>query len=284
VNSEISDVSDTSFWVAYYRAKESLRKDSLFQDPLAQLLVGDRGKAISDSMGHISKYTEWSVVSRTVIIDRFIQRLTLEGVDAVVNLGAGLDTRPYRLDLPATLQWVEADYPHIISYKSEKLQQLKPRVNLSRVAVDLSNASERKAFLRSVAPTAKKILVLTEGVIPYLTEAQVADLSRDLLAEERISFWITEYFNPKVYPYLKSTVMKAKLQKAPFQFYPEQWLPFFQNLGWKEKETRFSGEIAVEFKRRPPAPAWVKLIWPLIPKQVREESLRMSGHTVFERP
>src|SRR4051812_7004500 len=118
----IDNVSDTSFWVAYYRAKESDRKDALFQDPYAKALVGERGKRISDSMAGISRYTEWSVVSRTVIIDRFIQKSLNEGVDAVINLGAGLDARPYRMDLPSALQWIEVDYPNIIAHKSRVLR------------------------------------------------------------------------------------------------------------------------------------------------------------------
>ena len=74
---------------------------------MSAILVGERGKKISDSMGNTSRYTEWSVISRTVIIDRFIEKLIKDGVDAVINLGAGLDARPYRMNLPENLQWIE---------------------------------------------------------------------------------------------------------------------------------------------------------------------------------
>src|SRR5262245_5960497 len=110
----IGGVADTAFWVAYFRARESARKDALFQDPFAATLVGDRGRKIAESVAEISRYADWSVISRTVIIDRFIRQLLDEGVDAVVNLGAGLDTRPYRMQLPASLEWVEVDYPGIL--------------------------------------------------------------------------------------------------------------------------------------------------------------------------
>src|ERR1035441_2690519 len=107
----IDHVSDTALWVAYYRAKESKRPDALFHDPLAEVLLGDRGKKIADHMKTIGRYTEWSVISRTVIIDQFITKLIAAGVDIVLNLGAGLDTRPYRMNLPSTLRWFEVDYP-----------------------------------------------------------------------------------------------------------------------------------------------------------------------------
>ena len=51
---------------------------------------------------------EWMTVVRTVVIDRYLQEAIARGVDTVVNLGAGLDTRPYRMTLPASLSWVEA--------------------------------------------------------------------------------------------------------------------------------------------------------------------------------
>src|SRR4051812_14853423 len=119
----ISDVSDTAFWVAYYRALETARPDAIFKDPFAAALIGDRGKQISDAMGPMVRYTLWTLVSRTVIIDRQIERLVRdEGVDGVLNLGAGLDTRPYRMTgLPRELDWVEADYAHIVRHKAEVL-------------------------------------------------------------------------------------------------------------------------------------------------------------------
>jgi O-methyltransferase involved in polyketide biosynthesis len=93
--------------------KNIKRPDALFHDPLAKKLVGDRGKYFADSMADMSRYMEWSVISRTVIIDRFIEQMIKEGVDAVINLGAGLDTRPYRMNLPETFEWVEVDYSAI---------------------------------------------------------------------------------------------------------------------------------------------------------------------------
>jgi O-methyltransferase involved in polyketide biosynthesis len=46
---EIRDVSDTAIWVAYYRARETERPDAMFRDPLARVLVGDRGEKIARS-------------------------------------------------------------------------------------------------------------------------------------------------------------------------------------------------------------------------------------------
>ena len=285
--SEIDDVAATSFWVAYYRAKETERPDALFRDPLAQVLIGTRGKKISDSMGAISRYTEWAVLSRTVIIDRFIEKMVKNGVDTILNLGTGLDTRPYRMSLPENLNWIEVDYPKIIHHKTEALKNEKPKCRLTRFEVDLADNAKRKEFLDTVAPEAKKILVLTEGVLPYLTPDQVKALSNDLRSRKQILFWITEYFDARVFPYLRGSAINLKMQNAPFQFFPENWFGFFKDLGWVEKETRYTGEIAAEFHRDPPMPTWAKVILAVLPSYFKKRALahsaKMSGYTILER-
>src|SRR6266704_1678162 len=100
MDSPIKDVSDTAFWIAYLRALESNRGDALFHDPFAAQLAGERGRKISEAMP-TSRIVGWTVALRTKIIDEFIAFAINGGVDTVFNLGAGLDTRPYRLSLPS---------------------------------------------------------------------------------------------------------------------------------------------------------------------------------------
>jgi methyltransferase (TIGR00027 family) len=116
MTSSIRDVSDTALWVAVYRAQESARPDPLFQDPLATVLAGERGKQIADAMPY-PRIMNWFLVIRTVALDRLIQAAIEQGADTLINLGTGLDTRPYRMKLPPNLRWVEVDFPHIIDYK-----------------------------------------------------------------------------------------------------------------------------------------------------------------------
>ncbi|MGE0631853.1 MAG: class I SAM-dependent methyltransferase [Pseudobdellovibrionaceae bacterium] len=279
----IGDVSDTSFWVAYYRAKETERSDALFRDPFAKILIGEKGHKISESMPQVSRYTEWSVISRTVIIDRFIEKAIQEGVDTILNLGAGLDSRPYRMKLPSDLEWIEADYPNIIRHKSELLKSETPTCRLTRVEIDLADDVKRREFLKSVNQKARKVLVITEGVIPYLSPEEVTELGYDLLAQKSFLYWITEYFDPRVYKYLRNTVRAAKLKNAPFKFYPDNWNGFFKNLGWVEKETRFGFEIAREFKRTPPMPLVAKLMMPFMSKKMKREAAQMAGYMIFTR-
>src|SRR5690242_3090337 len=108
---KLEDISDTAHWVAHYRAVETEREDALFKDPYAKLLSGKRGQEVRnqvDRWGHFG----WFVSMRTKILDDLIvQTVSSHGVDTVLNLAAGLDTRPFRLNLPRHLNWVEVDFP-----------------------------------------------------------------------------------------------------------------------------------------------------------------------------
>ncbi|HWU44360.1 MAG TPA: SAM-dependent methyltransferase [Bdellovibrio sp.] len=280
---KIEDVSDTALWVAHYRSLESERSDALFRDPLAKVLVGERGQKIAENMQDIGRYTQWAVVSRTVIIDKFIQSLIAEGVDTILNLGAGLDTRPYRMNLPSTLNWIEVDYPKIITLKNERLKNENPRCRLRRVTLDLANEKERTAFLSEVNQSSKKILVLTEGVIPYLTQDQVRSLAEALRAQSNIHYWITEYFSPEVYKYLKRSLRTQKMKNAPFQFYPDDWTGFFEKSGWSPREIRYSGEIAKAAAREVPMPWYAALFMLFASKAIKERLGKMTGYMIFEK-
>lgn len=253
---EIHDVSDTALWVAVYRAQESERPDALFRDPYAGLLAGDKGRRIAAMADQGPRYSGWSIVIRTVIIDNYIHKLIAEGVDTVVNLGAGLDTRPYRLNLPPTLRWIEVDFPHMIELKNTKLAGEKPTCRLERVAVDLSDDTARRAFLAKIGSETKHALILTEGVAPYLTPEQVTALANDLRAQPSFRHWIVDYFSPKIFRYFNSRKRRAQMKNAPFQFMPQDWFGFFDRLGWKARETRYIGEESERHGRTIPLP-WI---------------------------
>src|SRR5579863_2005541 len=140
--STVRGISDTARWVAYFRARETERPDALFRDPYAERLAGELGLQIANTLPDGNKH-EWAWVARTYLFDHFLSRAIRDGADLVVNLAAGLDACPYRMNVPAALQWVEVDLPDIVSYKEEILGNEKPRCRLERVALDLSDVSAR---------------------------------------------------------------------------------------------------------------------------------------------
>jgi methyltransferase (TIGR00027 family) len=279
----IKDVSDTSLWVAYYRAQESKRKDALFKDPLAEILVGQRGKAIAEDMKGKIPYVEWTVIIRTVVIDEYIRKMVQEGVDTILNLGAGMDTRPYRMELPPALKWIEVDYPHIIAHKNKVLKNEQPTCQLTRVELDLADIQKRAAFFEQVNSQSKKVLILTEGVVLYLTEMQVSELANDLAGFPTFAYWVVEYLNPEIYPRIKDPVREAKLKNAPFQFFPSDWIGFFEQRGWVQKELTYHGEIAAKLNRPMPLSRFSFFYKLLTPKATLEKLRRMTGFLLLKR-
>ena len=284
-DSLIENVSDTAFWIAHCRALESERPDALFRDPLAGLLAGDRGKKIANAMP-VRFITAWIVAIRTRVIDDYIRWAIAQGVDAILNLGAGLDTRPYRLDLPESLLWIEADYPHIVEFKENLLSKEKPRFQLERVKLDLASLSERRKLLASVDARAKTILVLTEGVVPYLSLEEAASLAGDLRAVDHAHYWIVEYVSPQASKYRSRGRMSRMMQNAPFKFAPPNWFAFFEAHGWRSREIRYLVEEGDRLHRPIQLPPFLRLIFHIrgifASKEQRAAFRKFQGYAMLE--
>ncbi len=245
---QIENVSDTAFAVAHYRAAETERTDALFRDPLAGVLAGEHGKKMAAAMPMPFMVSQ-IVVIRTCVIDDFIQQAIAQGVDVIMNLGAGLDTRPYRMDLPESLLWIEVDYPRVIEFKDERLAGQHPRCKLERVPLDLANVAERRKLLAATNARAKKLLILTEGVVSYLSVEDVASLSDDLRALDHVEGWIVEYFSSELMKYRGRRRLRWNMQNAPFKFTPPDWFAFFASHGWQSKRIGYLVEEAENLGR-----------------------------------
>jgi methyltransferase (TIGR00027 family) len=245
----IRNISDTALLAAIYRARESERQDALFHDPFARRLAGERGDQIADSMP-FSNRNEWAWVVRTYLYDQFIAEQCRQGVDMVINLGAGLDSRPYRMALPATLQWIEVDLPGILSYKDEILSSERPVCALERVGLDLFDIPARRELFARLGSRASKSLILTEGLIIYFSADQVRALAEDLAAPAAFQRWILELSSPGLLRLLQKN-MGASLSQggSSLKFGPEEGPEFFVPCGWKPIDVRSPLKTAARFKR-----------------------------------
>jgi methyltransferase (TIGR00027 family) len=239
-----------------HRATESARLDALFRDPLAERLAGEQGRAIVAGVRWTDRNGCW-LVARTKIIDDAIADALVNGCDRVLNLAAGLDTRPYRLDLPPELTWIEADLPKLLAEKTQLLSDQTPRCRLTRTAVDLSVPHARDAFFNDALDGAKKTLVLTEGLSMYLEAADIAALS-DAIKRPEVTWWMLDF----AFPGLKKRINKNVAgisENAPFKFAPENGLAFFEERGWRTVEAESVLEAAHRFHR---LPIWMRpLVW-----------------------
>lgn len=280
----IRNVSDTALWVAIYRADESDRPDAHFRDPYARALAGARGEQILRSMPS-GRAMSWPMVVRTVLFDEFVMRMVRnERVDVVLNLAAGLDARPWRLDLPASLRWVDVDLPEMLDYKRRGLADAPARCRYEARAADLREAAVRRALFGEIGDSAKKVLILTEGLLVYLSEEQVTDLARDLATQASFRWWVIDLASPALLKMIQRQWGRRLSEgNAPFRFAPAAGPLFFEPLGWKEREFRSTWEESRRLKREISL-AWLwRFIGRFAPAKRREEWRRFSGTVLLER-
>lgn len=245
----ITNVSDTARWVAAYRAWETARPDALFKDPFAARLAGERGQAIASFVSS-RMHGGWPLITRTKLIDDLILASVAGGCDRVLNLAAGLDTRPYRLGLPPDLPWVEADLGPMIDEKERMLSAEKPVCRLTRERVDLADPAARGAFLERALAGARRALVVTEGLLPYLDPDVVRTLGRDLERRAEIRWWVLDVSSPAVLRMLRRR-MRFQLINAPMKFGPPDGVAFFEAMGWRALDVYSMFREASRFKRLP---------------------------------
>ena len=274
----IQHISDTARWAAVYRARETERKNALFRDPFARRLAGERGEQIA-KVTPFQEYHAYSWVTRTYLFDRIISEQIGQGADMVVNLAAGLDTRPYRMKLPASLKWVEVDLPEILAYKEDLLKTEKPTCPLERVPADLSSTETRRSLLDRLAGGSTKALVITEGLLLYLAAQEVSALAEDLKRYPAFKRWVLDIVSPGLLRMVqRSTSRQFGARVSPIQFAPEEGPQFLARYGWNPVEVHSIVKTAAKLKRLP----WFMRLFALLPENPTSSGSRpWSGVCLF---
>jgi len=247
----IRNISDTALLAAVYRARENEHPNALFRDPFASRLAGERGQEIAQSLA-FSEKNAWSWFTRTYLFDQFITRCLQEGCDTVINLAAGLDARPYRLGLPVDLKWIEVDLPEITDYKEQLLHDEKPSCALERVRLDLSDVNGRRELFQLVGKQSRQALIISEGLVIYLSSEEVGSLATDLATHEQFRYWLLDITSPVLLKMLRKKMGKAFDEAAaPFKFAPDDGPEFFTKFGWNPVAVRSLWHTAGALKRLP---------------------------------
>jgi methyltransferase (TIGR00027 family) len=247
--SPIHNISDTARWAAFYRAKENERPDAIFHDRLARRLAGERGEQIAVTMPSFEQHA-WTWVTRTYLFDQFVTEQVAQGVDMVINLAAGLDARPYRMALPPSLRWVEVDLPELLAYKDEILAGEEPACALERVRLDLADKSARRELFDRLGQTARKALIITEGLIIYIAPEEVGALAQDLARPPSFQLWTTDVASPGLLAMLQKNLGGPLGQGgAALRFGPAEGPDYFARFGWKAIDVRSMLKTAARLKR-----------------------------------
>ncbi len=280
----MNSIAKTAYLIAMYRALETERPGALFHDPFARYLSGQEGTLAAEVLGDKERNTT-VIAIRTCAIDEMLLHLVNSGkIDTVLNLGAGLDTRPYRLDLPPSLRWIEVDLPEILTYKEQKLSSERASCSLERIKLDLMDIASRQLLFSQINASAKQVLVITEGILSYLTEEQVASLANDLHRQSNFYWWLLELASPLI-PQNTQRNFKQKLFDQYFAnggttllFAPKQGKNFFQAHGWVVHEFRPFWQEAERLKRQSSLALLGACLLRLFAKQ---SWLAISQHTGF---
>lgn len=280
----IEHVSDTARWVAVYRAMESERPDALFRDPFARRLAGEKGTEIVRTLKD-GRSMAWAMIVRTQLFDEIIMaEIATNRIELVLNLAAGLDARPWRLELPSSLRWVDVDLPDILGYKLETLGDAKPKCGYEAVEADLTDAAVRRALFARMGAEAGRVLVVTEGLLIYLGAEDVGALASDLHAVPSFVRWVIDLANPRLLKMMsKSWGAAVASGNAPFKFAPANGTEFFNELGWDERAFYSTMEEAERLDREMKMMWLWKFIGRFYPERMREEFRRMSGIVLLER-
>ncbi|WP_083929361.1 class I SAM-dependent methyltransferase [Catelliglobosispora koreensis] len=173
-------------------------------DPLASLFA----TALSATQRAMVASGTGEVLSRTRIIDSML----LEWCPGrtVLNLGAGLCTRPYRLDLSTCVSLTEVDAAPVLELKTNILSGYSVSCPVHRIAGDA----------RSLPSTLTADVVLTEGLLVYLSPSELAALASCLPG----SHWIAD-----IVPASSAAFMAAQ---TGISLWGLDSLTVFEDAGW----------------------------------------------------
>jgi len=245
-------LTGTAHWIAAARAREWERADRLFDDPCAAQLAGTVGRAALAASERASSGENAFLPIRTRFFDDLL-RTEAERLDQVVLLGAGFDTRAFRLTLPERLRWFEIDTPELLDEKKSVLSDFGAVASCRRtvLAGDLA-ADWTTALLDAGFELGCRTGWLAEGVFFYLS----AEAVRLLLFETRRlagggSLIGADVFGsglltlPQMQPYLAARAER----RLPPPFTADDSVATLHDAGWPSVQLTLPGHLGLTYGR-----------------------------------
>jgi len=173
------------------RAIQSQWKHPILRDPWAEEAMRHIDYDISKQMKGVASWNMWRDVGPTIIatraatFDQLTTRYLADHPDAVVlQVGCGMDSRAFRINPPAGVQWFDVDYPDVIDLR----RQLFPESRMdspqqgNRDAYHLIGAPLEDLRWLDEVPRDRPGLLIAEGVLHYLNETEVKALLNAVVA------------------------------------------------------------------------------------------------------
>ncbi|GAF69516.1 unnamed protein product, partial [marine sediment metagenome] len=171
---------DTGMGVAYVRATGMLypKEKRLFEDPYSEKLLSplyklliflQRSPKINDAIVKL-KEMGWFFCRFRYIDD--VLKNNIKEIEAVVNLGAGMDCRAYYVPGIENIRYFEVDYPSIIKEKKAKMGKILGKLpgHVVYVPIDFEKQSLDAELEKAGYDLTSKTLFISEGVTQYISK------------------------------------------------------------------------------------------------------------------
>jgi O-methyltransferase involved in polyketide biosynthesis len=185
------------------------------------------------------------------------------------------------MNLPPQVRWVEIDFPEIVEIKNTRLATYTPACRLDRIAMDLLDRSSRSEFFARYAAGPGHVLVISEGVVSYFCNDDIALLAKELFAMPSLEYWIQDFDNAGKRPQPRGWAQR--LEAAPFRFQVTDWFGFFKQCGWRPKKIITNLEESQRNNRPYPFDFPFGLIMRALPGEMRRKILSLSGAVLMEK-
>lgn len=169
-------ISQTAFYCCGVRMQDAERERPVCGDVYAKVFMNEDGLRILEKFKDETRPNSSNVARHRIIDDLLRQELAAHRDLRVVIVGAGFDSRAYRLKGGS---WIELDEPQVIAYKNERLPVSECPNELHRIAIDFSTeslADKLSAFASRGGP----VVVVVEGVFMYLEQQAIEELLQTL--------------------------------------------------------------------------------------------------------
>lgn len=135
-------------------------------------------------------------------------------------------------------------------------------------------------MIAKVGRRAHNILIVTEGLLIYLDEADVASLAQDLAWSESVRHWIFDLVSPALLKRRRQAFGRSLVDaNAPLKFGAASGVRFFEPFGWRAVEGHSLLKTAATLKRLP----WYYWLFTLIPDKQPPGKAPWSGVCLMER-
>lgn len=248
----MENVQDTGSWIASVRAKESLRKDSIINDPFAGKLSGKVGQDTLQSLPLLGRHlTTGGTIARTKWFDDTVQEIVNSGASAIINLASGLDTRSARIHRPRNVKWVDVDFPKVIAYKKHVAPELYSESEVSTLEADLSTDEGLNAVRRVIEESGPRVCVITEGLLVYLSPTEVNRLVKTFSCYN-VKWWVSDFYSQSALTTLR-LLFRQRIQSVNLDFtIPKKGLSsYFSTYGWEIARTESELRLARLLNRLP---------------------------------